>query len=197
MLDPKAIGILGGSFNPPHEGHRALVLHAMKRLKIARTRVLVSPQNPLKDPKGYAPLDERIAQTQELFADHPSVAVEAEAEEAPTFAANTLRRLINRERTTRFIYIMGADSFANLHHWYRWREIMQMVPIAVVSRPANRLAPLNSPTARTYWQNRVPSNRAASLSKSKTPAWCFIDGLNRPESSTAIREARRSSLEPA
>ena len=195
MLDPKSIGILGGSFNPPHEGHKALVQHAMKRLQIARTRVLVSPQNPLKDPAGYAPLQDRIDQTKALFADMPNVLVQAEAEEAPTYAANTLRRLIQRERTKRFVYIMGADSFANLHHWYRWREIMQMVPIAVISRPANRLAPLNAPAARTFWQQRVPGHRSAFLAKSSAPAWCFIDGLNRPESSTAIREAR--VLEPA
>ncbi|MEM1379585.1 MAG: nicotinate-nucleotide adenylyltransferase [Pseudomonadota bacterium] len=190
MLDGTAIGVLGGSFNPPHEGHRALVVHAMRRLKLARFRVLVSPQNPLKDPENYAPMEERLAATQELFSRLPTVSVEPEADEAPTYAINTIRGLIRKERHKQFVYLMGADTFVGLHRWVRWREIMQTIPIAVVSRPANRLAPLKAVAARAYWKHRIPAENAPALVRAKAPAWCFIDGLNRPESSTAIREAR-------
>ncbi|MEM9839846.1 MAG: nicotinate-nucleotide adenylyltransferase [Pseudomonadota bacterium] len=196
MLDATAIGVLGGSFNPPHEGHRALVIHAMRRLKLARFRVMVSPQNPLKDPENYAPMEDRLLATEELFARLPNVRVVPEAEdEAPTYAIKTIRKLMRREGHKRFVYLMGADTFAGLHRWYHWREIMETIPIAVVSRPAFRLAPLKAPAARAYWEHRIPESKAPSLVRAKAPAWCFIDGLNRPESSTAIREGK--ALEPA
>ena len=190
MLDGRAIGLLGGSFNPPHEGHRALVIHAMRRLHLARFRVLVSPQNPLKDPANYAPMEERLAATRKLFERMPTVTVEPEADTAPTYTIDTIRKLMRRERRERFVYLMGADAFAELHRWVRWREIMEAIPIAVVSRPANRLAPLKAPAARAYWHHRIPTSKAPTLVRAEAPAWCFIDGLNRPESSTAIREAR-------
>lgn len=190
MLDSDAIGVLGGSFNPPHAGHRALVVYAMRRLEVARFRVLVSPQSPLKDAGDYTPLETRLEATRELFEGLPMVRVAPESDSSPAYAVNTIRRLVRRERKHRFVYVMGADAFAELHRWWRWREIVETIPIAVVSRPAHRLAPLNAPVARTYSRFRVREHDAGRLARMRAPAWCFLDGLNRRESSTEIRAAR-------
>ncbi|GGY55529.1 hypothetical protein GCM10007148_26780 [Parvularcula lutaonensis] len=150
-------------------------------------RVLVSPQNPLKSAGDYAPLEERIAATREMMRGLPNVRVEPEAAEGPTFAVDSIAKRVLREPHTDFIYVMGADSFAGLHRWRRWQALMEMVPIAVVSRPGFRLEALQSPAARAFAKAQVPERLALTLHRRTAPAWCFLTGLDREESSTAIR----------
>lgn len=185
-----AIGVLGGSFNPPHEGHRALVEHALRRLKLSGMRVLVTPQNPLKDARDYAPLEERLEATRRMMRGLPQVRVEAEAQTGPVFTIDTLSQLVSSDGGTRYLYVMGADSFADLHRWHRWRDLMGLVPIVVVNRPGHRLEARNCPAARAFAAERVPERDLAGLRRRSAPAWGFLGGLSRPESSTAIREAR-------
>lgn len=150
-------------------------------------RVLVAPQNPLKPASGYAPLEERIEATRLMLRGLPSVRVEAEAEEGPTFAVDSITRRVRREPQSRFVYIMGADSFAGFHRWRRWKDLMELLPIAVISRPGHRLEALQSQAARTYARWQIPERRAVALQRSEAPSWCFLTGLDRKESSTAIR----------
>lgn len=192
----QAIGILGGSFNPPHEGHRALVTHAMRRLGLHQFRVLVSPQNPLKDAKAYAPLDERLAATRQLLRGLPRVRVAPEAKVGPVYAVRTVMELIRREPEQAFVYVMGADSFAGLHRWRQWRAIVEGVPIAVLARPGYRLAALKSPAALRYAGARIPERRARHLQSADAPAWVFIEDLAMPQSSTAIREGAAPPQRP-
>lgn len=188
-MSKAAIGILGGSFNPPHEGHRKLVQHAIRKLSLGGMRVLVTPQNPLKKASDYRPLQERIAFTNQVMRGMPTVRVAPEAEVGPVYAADSLKRLLTREPGTPFVYVMGADSFAGLHRWHRWREIMTMVPIAVISRPGYRVQAMHSVAARAFARGRVQEHDAVTLSLRKAPAWCYVGGLARPESSTALRQA--------
>lgn len=187
MIDRAAIGVLGGSFNPPHQGHRALVMHAMRRLDLRGVKVLVSPQSPLKKKEDYAPLEERMEATEAVMRGLPKVTVEPEAERGPVFAIETITHLLQREKHRRFVYILGADSFANLHLWANWRNIMKSVPIAVLSRPGYRMEALNSPAARTFKSERIPERYSPVLAQQAAPAWCFVEGLHMPDSSTALR----------
>jgi nicotinate-nucleotide adenylyltransferase len=191
-----AIGVLGGSFNPPHQGHRALVRHAIRRLGLGGMRVLVTPQNPLKDASDYAPLEERILATERMMRGLPNVQVAPEAELGPVYAVDSIKRLIMRERGTPFVYVLGADSFANLHKWHRWRELMHMLPIAVVSRPGYRADALHSVAGRAFSRSELPERRATALPHHKAPAWCYIGGLSQPESSSMIREEADPSKTP-
>ncbi|NNU16472.1 nicotinate-nicotinamide nucleotide adenylyltransferase [Parvularcula sp. ZS-1/3] len=188
-MSKAAIGILGGSFNPPHEGHRKLVQHAMRKLSLGGMRVLVTAQNPLKKASDYAPLSERIAQTNETMRGMVNVRVAPEADVGPVYAVDSLKRLLTREPGTPFIYVMGADSFAEFHRWHRWRDIMAMVPIAVISRPGYRVQAMHSVAARAFARGRVQERDAVTLSMRDAPAWCYIHGLARTESSTALRQA--------
>jgi nicotinate-nucleotide adenylyltransferase len=187
MLGRTAIGVLGGSFNPPHQGHRALVMHAMRRLDLKGVKVLVAPQSPLKAKADYAPFEERLEATRDMMHGLPMVTVEPEAEDGPVYAIHTITDLINREGHRRFVYLLGADSFANLHRWSRWRDIMEAVPIAVMSRPGYRLNALNSKAALAYRSSRLPERLASALARHDAPAWCFVEGLHMPDSSTDLR----------
>ncbi len=190
MIDRAPIGVLGGSFNPPHPAHRALVMYAMRRLDLAAVKVLVSPQNPLKNKDDYLPLEERLKLTKEQMSGLPKVTVEPESDEGPVYAVQTVTDLLARERHRRFVYLMGADSFANLHRWSQWRSIMETIPIAVISRPGYRMQALNSKAALSYRDARVPARLASRLAHDGAPAWCFLEGLSLPVSSTEIRAAQ-------
>lgn len=190
MPHPRAIGLLGGSFNPPHAGHRELVKRALVQLRLSRVDVLVSPQNPLKAPGAYAPLEQRLEETRAVFARMPRVRVAQEASEAPAYAVHTIKRLKRKNHPDRLVYLLGADSFADLHRWYRWRELAERIPLAVFSRPGVDLAALKSPAARKLRNHRLPPQAAHRLAYAPTPAWCFLPGLHRPESSTALRRER-------
>ncbi|MEO1658591.1 MAG: nicotinate-nucleotide adenylyltransferase [Pseudomonadota bacterium] len=181
------VGLFGGSFNPPHLGHRALVLHAQRRLGLNRVRVLVSPQNPLKSADVYGSLDERLDATRAVMRGITGVRVEPEAENGPAYAVDTIARALSQAGGAPLVYLLGADSFAGLHRWKAWTSIMEALPIAVINRPGERLAAVKSPAGRRYASSRVPEREALSLPHLKAPAWCFLTGVNQDVSSSEIR----------
>src|ERR1700742_1201024 len=129
------IGLFGGTFNPPHEGHRHASLVAMTRLGLDRVWWLVTPGNPLKDNDTLPPLEMRVAAAQEA-ADHPRIVVTGiEAAIHTRYTYDTVRWLTRRCPDVTFIWIMGADNLASFHRWQHWRGIAQTLPIAVVARP--------------------------------------------------------------
>jgi nicotinate-nucleotide adenylyltransferase len=182
------IGLFGGSFNPAHIGHRAVALYAMKRLDLDWIWWLVSPQNPLKDADAYRDYDERLVATRRI-ARHPRFIVsDLEARLATKTTAETLEALAPQLRRGRFVWIMGADSFADLHHWNDWTDIPETIPLAILARPGFSMRALESPAALRYGRRRIDSANARELPGAPPPAWCFIPMPLRPESSTAIRK---------
>jgi nicotinate-nucleotide adenylyltransferase len=182
------IGLFGGSFNPAHNGHRAVALYARKRLDLDWIWWLVSPQNPLKDAGDYRDYDERL-ETARRIARHPRFIVsDLEARLATRTTAETLKALAPQLRRARFVWIMGADSFADLHHWNDWTDIPKAIPLAILARPGFSMRALESPAALRYESRRIGSENARDLPGASPPAWCFIPMPLRPESSTAIRK---------
>ena len=181
------IGLFGGSFNPPHEGHRHVALMAMRRLKLDRLWFLVTPGNPIKSHGGLAPLADRIAATREVAA-HPRIDVTG-LEEAlgSQLTVATIRTLRARLPLVKFVWIMGGDNLANFHRWHRWREIAELVPIAVIDRPGATHAALRSPAALALAPERIPESVAATLAERTPPAWVYLHGRRSPLSSTALR----------
>ncbi len=181
------IGLLGGSFNPPHKTHREVSLLALRRLKLDRVWWMVSPGNPLKDSKALKPLDERMKQANALAA-HPRIDVTAiETILHTRFTVDTVARLMDQYKETRFVFIMGADNLAQFHLWKRWRELAELVPLAVVDRADWSLRALASPAAIALSQARLPEDKAAKLASSAAPAWVFLHGLKSSLSSTKLR----------
>ncbi|ANT60712.1 nicotinate-nicotinamide nucleotide adenylyltransferase [Salipiger sp. CCB-MM3] len=188
------IGLLGGSFDPPHEGHVRITLEALKRFRLDRIIWLVSPGNPLKV-QGPAPLEARIAAARAMIQ-HPRVMVSGfEALAGTRHTARTLALLQARHPGVRFTWLMGADNLAQLHRWEDWREIMRRVPVGVLARPGSRLAARESVAATVFRHARLPSRAAAVLPLATPPRWCFVNLPMSDLSSTAIRA--RTRAEPA
>jgi nicotinate-nucleotide adenylyltransferase len=180
------IGLLGGSFDPPHRGHVHLTLQAMARFGLTRVWWLVSPGNPLK-PEGPAPLARRIAAARAIMR-HPRVTVTGiEATLGTRYTARTLERLTALYPGVRFVWLMGADNLATFHRWEDWRGILTRVPVGVIARPGYGLAARNSPAARAFAAARLPAHAAHRLGLATPPAWAIVDVPLVPVSSSAIR----------
>lgn len=181
------IGLFGGSFNPPHKGHRHVALSGLARLKLSAVWWIVTPGNPLKSTSELAPLRERIALSEEM-ADHPRIEVTAfEASIGTRHTADVITFLTRRYPAVKFVWLMGADNLSSMHRWYRWRTIMRRVPVAVVNRPGASMSVMSSPAARAFARARRPEAQAAKLADAPAPAWTFLHVPLNPTSSTLLR----------
>jgi nicotinate-nucleotide adenylyltransferase len=181
------IGLLGGSFNPPHVAHRAISLFAIKRLKLDRVWWLISPGNPLKDNGHLHDLRER-AEAARQVADDPRIAITClESVIGTRYTADTISYLRRRASGLRFVWIMGADNLAQFHRWQNWQRIAAQVPIAVIDRPPQSFRALTAPAAQALARYRVTENQAGRLAMLRAPAWVFLSGLKINLSSTGLR----------
>jgi nicotinate-nucleotide adenylyltransferase len=188
------IGLFGGTFDPPHEAHRAACLLAMKRLNLDRVWWMVTPGNPLKDTRGLAPLAERIAAANAL-ANHPRIVVTGfEAEMRTRYTYDTVARLVALCPDVRFVWIMGADNLRSFHRWQKWRAIADLVPIAVVDRVGPSLYAAAGTAAHALSRFRIPESAARTLPGRKPPAWVFLHGLKSSLSSTELRAKRAKTV---
>lgn len=182
----QVIGLLGGSFDPPHAGHLHISREALKRFDLDRLWWLVSPGNPLKR-QGPAPLDARMAAARAMV-DHPRIVVtDFEAQAGTRYTAETLAALMQAYPGVRFVWLMGADNLAQFHLWQDWRSIIETVPVGVLARPGQRISARMSPAARIYRHARIPSTAARSLGHALAPAWCFVNVPMMDISSTRLR----------
>jgi nicotinate-nucleotide adenylyltransferase len=192
------IGILGGSFNPPHAAHRLISETALKRLRLDKVWWVVSPGNPLKQRTPPAPLAERMRQCRAVATNPHIIVTDFEADLPSPYAVSTLAFLKARSPLVHFVWIMGADNLAQFDHWERWREIFTMVPVVVVDRPGWRMKALASKAARAFAKSRRPETDAALLAHTPPPAWTFLTGPLSHASSTAIRNrAKAQPQQPA
>jgi len=189
--DGMSVGLMGGSFNPPHEGHLRVSKLVLARLRLDRLWWIVTPGNPLKDHGNLAPLEARVAACRRI-ARHPRINVTAfEARFSVRYTADTLAIVRRRYPKIRFVWIMGADNLANFHRWQHWRAIAAMMPIAVVDRPGATFALRSAPAAAALWRYHVDESDAALLAGMNPPAWTFLHGPRSSASSTAIRASRQ------
>ncbi len=183
----QAVGLLGGSFDPAHEGHAHITREALKRFGLARVWWLVSPGNPLKA-EGPAPMAQRMARAREVLGGDPRVVVtDVEARMGTRFTAETLARLRRMYPGVRFVWLMGADNLNDFHRWRDWDRIMRSVPIGVFARPGTRLASQGARAAEEYARFRVFPAGGRSLARKAAPAWCYVDVPMSGQSSSAIR----------
>lgn len=165
------IGLLGGSFNPAHEGHLHVAETAIKRLHLDYVWFLVAPQNPLKPANGMMPLSRRLASARTLAGRNRRLVVsDLEQTLGYRYTIDTIRALNARFPAVRFIWLMGSDNLEQFHRWRSWQEIAARLPIAVILRPGSTLAPL-----RAKAMKRLPG------------AITIVDGRRNETSATAIR----------
>jgi len=181
------IGLLGGSFNPAHRGHRAISLAAIDALGLDEVWWLVSPGNPLKAAAGMAPFEARLASAAAMARRAPIRVSDFEAREGTLYTVDTIAALRRRFPRHRFVWLMGADTVAQFHHWKQWRKLVKSLPIAVIARPGyDRLAH----AARAMgWLRRFvrPSLQARQWTDWSAPAITFLRLPPDPASATRLR----------
>lgn len=184
------VGLFGGSFNPPHEGHRLVALQCLKRLRLDALWLLVSPGNPLKDNEALPSLAERVEAARAIM-DHPRLEVTGfEAEHGFRYTYDSIRFLRDTGRGVKFVWVMGADNLLQFDRWERWRDIADLVPIAVYARPGSTRRATSSAAATALKAHRIPESEAETLADRSPPAWAYLHGIMSRQSSSAIRSSR-------
>ncbi len=178
------IGLLGGSFDPAHDGHAHITREAIKRLGLDRVWWLVTPGNPLKA-RQPAPLAERLVRAQGVMDDPRVVVTDLEARLGTTYTAETIARLQALYPGVRFVWLMGADNLVQFHRWERWRDILRAVPVAVLARPGSGVSARLSVAARAF--QVYQAGRGEGLGHRRAPAWAFVNLPLHPASSSEIR----------
>lgn len=185
----KRIGLLGGSFNPAHKGHRAISLHAIRALDLDEVWWLVSPGNPLKPQEGMAPLAARLASARKM-ARHAAIRATAiETRLKTRYTADTLAKLPRLFPKTRFIWLMGADNLEQFHKWRSWRTIAREVPIAVIARPGYDGQARASPAMGWLRRYVRPAGQAKNWTSWRLPALVLLRFRPDPTSATSLRAA--------
>lgn len=182
-------GLLGGSFNPGHRGHRHVSLQAVRMLGLDEVWWLISPGNPLKSAKDMAPFEARFESAHRAARRAPVKVTGIERELGTRYTIDTLRELIRLYPHQRFIWLMGADNLAQFHLWRDWREIARIVPIAVVTRPGYHGRALKAPAMG--WLRRFvrPAAEARDWTRWRLPALVLLSFPPDRTSATAIRAA--------
>jgi nicotinate-nucleotide adenylyltransferase len=182
----QSVGLLGGSFDPAHEGHAHITREALKRFGLDHVWWLVSPGNPLK-PRGPAALEARMARARQVM-DHPRVQItDIEARLGTRYTAQTLGKLLPLYAGVRFVWLMGADNLAGFHRWQDWHAIIEMLPVGVLARPGDRISARRSVAAQHYDTARLPGVASQLLASRPAPCWCYINVPLSAASSSAIR----------
>jgi len=190
------IGLLGGSFNPAHDGHIHISLQAHRQLGLDQIWWLVSPQNPLKSPKDMADLNKRLADARAKAAPYRLLKVIAPEVNLPSnFTYNTIKHLKKTMPSARLIWIMGADNTAQLPQWRRYRDLLSLLPIAVIDRPSYSYQAISAGLhlfRRRYTSKKMRHKLACR--QLQLPAWCFINGQRHHASATAIRQRHQTGI---
>ncbi len=187
------IGLLGGSFNPAHEGHRHIANLARQRLRLTQVWLLVSPGNPLKSQTDMASLPQRIAGARTIADGRRIVATGVEAALHTRFTFDTVRLLLRRFPRTAFVWIMGADNLEQLPRWRRWMGIVRLISFAVLPRPTYNHRALAGQAARRLRSFRCNA-RDAALLPGMAPGWVFLPARQNAQSATVLRAAVKGSV---
>lgn len=184
------VGLLGGSFDPPHAGHLHISQWALRAFRLDRVWWVVSPGNPLKR-DAPADMSRRLEACRALATDPRIVVTDIEARFGTRYTQATLTALIRAYPGVRFVWLMGADNLRSFHRWDRWEDILATVPVGVLGRPGEQLRAGLSPAARRFARWRLPEEQAAALALRDPPAWVLVAGPMVDLSSTELRRQGR------
>jgi nicotinate-nucleotide adenylyltransferase len=180
------VGLLGGSFNPAHAGHRYISEYAISKLDVSSVWWLVSPRNPLKLRHELADYHQRLASAQ-AAATHPAIHVsDIEARLQLRYSYQTIRALQKRFPRIRFVWLMGADNLASFHRWRHWQWIARHIPLLVFDRAPYSYSAMASPAANRL--RAVRQHNPRLLAKNPAPGLSFVRLRRHPLSATQLRK---------
>lgn len=187
----QAVGLLGGSFNPAHDGHLHVSLQALKLLGLDAVWWMVSPQNPLKSTTDMAPLAARLESAKEV-ATHPDIHVtDIENQLHTRYTVDTIIQLQKNFPHTQFVWLMGTDNLLQFHQWREWERLFSLLPIAVFDRPPVQNTVKSCVAHEKFRAALLPQEEAHILKDQKTPAWTILHIPLNSQSATKIRETRK------
>ena len=203
-LKKRAIGLLGGSFNPAHEGHLYISNTALRALDLDEVWWLVARQNPLKSATDLDDYDARLTYARRLARPYSIKISDFERDQPRSYTAKTLKRLNRMHPNCNFVWLMGADNLAQIPKWYQWRDIFNTRPVAVFDRPGDTYRALNGQAAQLFRRRRLyPAawgRPILDFASSNAPVWTFVPYTKHKLSSTDIRNSAKRqeklALEP-
>ena len=186
----KKIGLLGGSFDPPHRGHVYISIEAKKMLKLNEIWWLVTPKNPLKILKP-ATYQERVYNCKKITKNLPIIIKETEKKINSKYSYQTLNYLIGHYKNIKFFWLMGADNLINFHEWQKWKQIFKEIPIVVFKRHGYNTRALKSMSCKKYLIHKLNIDKPNSNDFNKLPCWVWVNNKEIRISSTEIRNKRK------
>ena len=188
------IGLLGGSFDPAHEGHVHITKEALKRFKLDQVWWLISPKNPLKA-KNPNTVSQRIKEAKLLFS-HPRVVItDLEIQLTTQYTSDTILKLKKLYPGVSFVWLMGADNIPSFNLWKNWKKIMREVPIGVVDRPGSNYATRKNKMTESFKGEKIPGTHSKLLAFTEPPAWCYISTSLNHTSSSQIRLVKHTPID--
>ena len=181
------IGILGGSFDPPHNGHKFVSQYAMMRLNLQEVWWIVTYKNPLK--KKSNSYNYRFQQVKN-FIKFRRVKILKIREDKNIYAIDTILYIKNKFKNKKFIWLMGTDNLQNLHEWKEWKKIFYNIPIAIFDRPSYSFNITKSKALFFFRKARIKNILLAKSRSISPPSWTFISGLKNHLSSSFIRKSK-------
>jgi nicotinate-nucleotide adenylyltransferase len=181
------VGLLGGSFNPAHEGHLHVARQAMTHLRLDQLWLMVSPGNPLKPANGMAPFAERLASAEKIADGRRIIATDIEQRLGTRYTRDTMRALTRRFPAQHFVWLMGADNLSQLPRWGHWLRIMRAMPMLVLPRPGATRPALAGQVASRFRKHRLPARSGLCLPLAAAPCWILLPVKENPASATALR----------
>ncbi|MDG2187542.1 MAG: nicotinate (nicotinamide) nucleotide adenylyltransferase [Hyphomicrobiales bacterium] len=182
------IGILGGSFNPSHDGHIKISEAALKKLNLDIIWWVVSPRNPLKKYDVLFDFKKRTSSAKNKLKTSKIIINDIEQRTGTIYTIGTIEYLKKKYPNTKFIWIMGADNLRYFHLWMEWEKIIKEIPIAIIDRPSSSLDVSSTIFANKYKKYRIDENDASYIINSKKPCWIFLHNKLNFNSSTEIRK---------
>ena len=186
----KKIGLLGGSFDPPHRGHLYISLEAKKILSLDEVWWLITPQNPLKISKP-AKYSERLRNSKKITKNMPITIKEIEKKIKSKYSYETIKYLKNHYKNIKFFWLMGADNLINFHQWQKWQKIIKDMPIVIFRRYGYNTKALKSTTSNIYKNFRINKKKLSDSDFNNLPAWVIVENKEIKISSTEIRKQRK------
>jgi len=186
----KKIGLLGGSFDPPHRGHLYISLEAKKILNLDEVWWLITPQNPLKISKP-AKYSERLRNSKKITKNMPITIKEIEKKIKSKYSYETIKYLKNNYKNIKFFWLMGADNLINFHQWQKWQKIIKDMPIVIFRRYGYNTKALKSTTSNIYKNFRINKKKLSDSDFNNLPAWVIVENKEIKISSTEIRKQRK------
>jgi nicotinate-nucleotide adenylyltransferase len=187
----KFVGILGGTFDPPHEGHLFISKFAKIKLDVGEVWWIVTTTNPLK--KNKVDYKKRLKKVKRFLMNHHIKVLEIQDLSKNTYTIDLLEYLFKKFPHKKFIWLMGADNLFSFHLWRDWKKIFYNIPIAIFDRPPYSLSISKAKAILYFKEDRINSKLSRNLKFMKPPKWLFLTGLTNLQSSTKIRQKKVES----